>query len=252
MFTKAITRTPCSRFSQGLTTSSLGAPDHALMLRQHALYLETLERLGVKVENLPAEEAFPDAHFVEDTAVVTPEVAIITNPGAESRRGETATIAPVLARYRSIEQIETPGTVDGGDVLMAGDHFFIGLSERTNPEGAAQLGAILERYGKSWQTVEVAAGLHFKSSVNLVAEQTLLVSEDFAEHPALVDYERIVLDRDEEYAGNTLLVNGTLIMPAGFPKTREKLAALEMEIVELEMTETRKMDGGLTCLSLRF
>lgn len=252
MFKFAITRTPCENFAQGITTSNLGAPDYNLMISQHKAYVETLSSLGLEVEVLEAENGFPDAHFVEDTAVVTPDVAVITNPGADSRKGEVATIEPVLSKYRPIEKIEAPGTVDGGDILMVGNHFFIGLSERTNHEGAAQLGRILEKYGHTWTTVPVAAGLHFKSSVNYVGKNSLLVTRDFASRKELAGYELIVLERGEEYAGNTLLINNTLIMPAGYPDTKSKLEPLGMKIIELETSETKKMDGGLTCLSLRF
>ncbi len=252
MFTHAITRTPGLSFTRGLTTADLGVPEYDLMCRQHRAYIETLENLGLAVENLPAEEAYPDAHFVEDTAVVTPDVAIITNPGAPARKGEEKSIALALARHRPLEYIQPPGTVDGGDVLMVGRHFFIGISDRTNAEGAAQLGRILERYGNTWVTVPVGAGLHFKSSVNIVGEETLLLTEDFAGHEALADYQQIILSPGEEYAGNTLLVNDTLIMPANFPRTREQLERTGRTVLELDTSETRKMDGGLTCLSLRF
>jgi dimethylargininase len=142
--------------------------------------------------------------------------------------------------------------VDGGDVLQVGNHFFIGLSERTNPEGAAQLGRILQGYGHSWTAVAVGAGLHFKSSVNYVGRNTLLVTPDFTAKDTLQGYEQIVLDGAESYAANTLLINEHLLIPAGYPATRQKLAALDLKMIELEVSEVRKMDGGLTCMSLRF
>lgn len=252
MFQKAIVRTPCKNFAKGLTTQTLGAPDYGIMLAQHAAYTETLKTLGLEVEVLEAQEAYPDAHFVEDTAVVFPEAAVITNPGAVARKGEEVTIEKAMKAHRPIEKILAPGTVDGGDVLMVDRHFFIGLSERTNPEGAAQLGAIVAKYGYTFSTVPVAAGLHFKSSVNFVGKNTLLITEAFEGRSELDGYALIVLDPDEEYAGNTLLINDTLIMPKGYPKTRAKLEPLGLAIVELDTSETRKMDGGLTCLSLRF
>lgn len=252
MFKFAVTRTPCENFDKGITTSDLGAPDYQLMLKQHTAYVEALQSLGLDVEILSPETNFPDAHFVEDTAIVTPDVAIITNPGAEARKGEEATIEPVLKKHRPVEKITAPGTVDGGDILMVGTHFFIGVSERTNNEGASQLGRILENYGNTWCCVPVAAGLHFKSSVNYVGKNTLLVTEDFAAAKELEGYNLIVLKPEEAYAGNTLLINNTLIMPKGYPDTKAKLETLGMAIVELDTSETRKMDGGLTCLSLRF
>ena len=135
---------------------------------------------------------------------------------------------------------------------MVGGHFFIGLSDRTNQSGAGQLGDAVAKFGCTWTTLPVAAGLHFKSSVNAVGADTLLTTRTFADHPALADFQRIVVSAQEEYAGNTLLVNDHLIMPAGFPDTRHKLQALGKPIIELDTSEFRKMDGGLTCLSLRF
>ncbi len=252
MFKFAVTRIPCENFDKGITTSDLGAPDYKIMLDQHAAYIETLKLLGLEVEVLAPEDKFPDAHFVEDTAVVTPDVAIITNPGAKSRKGEEVSIEAALYKYRPLEKIKVPGTVDGGDILMVGKHFFIGISDRTNQDGAEQLGQILEKYGNTWCCIQVAAGLHFKSSVNYVGRNTLLITEDFADAKELEGYDLIVLKPEEAYAGNTLLINDTLIMPKGYPDTKEKLETLGMAIIELDTSETRKMDGGLTCLSLRF
>ena len=184
--------------------------------------------------------------------MVTDHIAIITNPGADARKGEEESIAAVLAEYREIEHIHFPGTVDGGDVLQVANHFFIGLSERTNQEGAAQLGRILQSFGYTYCKVSVGAGLHFKSSVNYVGKNTLLVANNFAEHEQLVDYQKIVAEGPESYAANTLLVNDHLLMPVGFPQTRQKLNTLDMKIFELDTSEVQKMDGGLTCMSIRF
>ncbi len=252
MFKNAIVRKPCQNFAQGLTTQEMDAPNYETMLAQHTAYTQTLRDLGLTVEVLEAQEAYPDAHFVEDTAVVFLEAAVITNPGADARKGEEVTIEEVLAAHRPIERIIAPGTVDGGDILMVERHFFIGVSERTNEAGADQLGAIVEKYGYTWTKVPVAAGLHFKSSVNHVGNNSLLITDTFKDRAELAGYPLIVLDTDEEYAGNTLLINETLIMPQGYPKTRAKLETLGLAIIELETSETQKMDGGLTCLSLRF
>ena len=253
MFTQAIARKPGENFARGLTTTiSVRPPRYELLLKQHESYLETLKSCGLEVTLLNPLPDYPDAYFVEDTAVVTPDVAIITNPGAEARKGEEESMVPILAGFRKIERILAPGTVDGGDVLQVGNHFFIGLSERTNKAGAEQLGGILESFGNTWTTVEVGAGLHFKSSVNYVGKNTLLVTSDFAEREQLRGYDKIVLENVEAYAANTLLVNGHLLTPAGFPGTRQKLEVLGFEIIELETSELRKMDGGLTCMSIRF
>ncbi len=253
MFTQAIARKPGKNFARGLTAAvSVTPPRYELLLQQHETYLETLMSCGLEVTILDPLPDYPDAYFVEDTAVVTPDVGVITNPGAATRNGEEESMVPVLAGFRKIERILAPGTVDGGDVLQVGSHFFIGLSERTNKEGAGQLGRILESFGNTWATVEVGAGLHFKSSVNYVGQNTLLVTPDFAEHAEFRGYEKIVLENAEAYAANTLLVNEHLLIPAGFPATRQKLEALGFKIIELETSEVRKMDGGLTCMSIRF
>lgn len=252
MFTNAITRKPGKDFASGITTSQLGRPDYLLMLAQHQDYMDTLRSIGLKVDVLEDLPGFPDAFFVEDVAVVFPEAAVITRPGALARRGEEERMEPVLARYRSLFFIEAPGTLDGGDVLMVDKHFFVGISERTNAEGAAQLGKILTQYGYSWTPVPVEKGLHFKSDVNYVGEDTLLVTERFINRSELDGYKKILVEPGEEYAANTLLVNDCLLTPMGFPVTAEKLQELGRHIIELDVSEARKMDGGLTCMSLRF
>jgi len=253
MFRQAITRKPGENFAQGITTTlSSDPPKYELILKQHKSYLETLNAIGLDIIQLEPLPGFPDAYFVEDTAVVTGDVAVITNPGAESRKGEEDSIAAVLARFRQTARIQAPGTLDGGDVLQIGTHFFIGLSERTNTEGAEQLGRILEKFGNTWTTIPVGAGLHFKSSVNYVGKNTILVTEEFADHEKLTGFDLIVVNNSEAYAANTLWVNDYLLTPKGYPDTRQKLKKLKSEIIELDTSEIRKMDGGLTCMSIRF
>jgi dimethylargininase len=251
-FTTAITRKPGKNFAEGLTTSNLGMPDYEVVLKQHTDYIDALKSIGLEVIVLDEERDYPDAHFVEDTAVVIPDLAIIARPGASARQGEEDFIAPVLARYRKTVRIVEPGNLDGGDVLMVGNHFFIGISERTNKDGAAQLGNFLEEYGNTWNAVPVGAGLHLKSSINYIGNNTLLVTEEFAKAAAFQNYDKIIVHSDEEYAANTLWINDYLITPAGFPNTRRQLEEAGMKVIELDMSEVRKMDGGLTCLSLRF
>lgn len=251
-FTHAITRKPGKNFAQGLTTSKLGSADYGLISKQHDAYVETLRSIGLKVLVLEDQLDYPDAHFVEDTAVVTPDVAVITRPGAKARQGEEDTIAPVLTQYRQTAHVQPPATLDGGDVLMVGNHFFIGISKRTNPEGAVQLGKILEVYGNTWETIPVEAGLHLKSSINYLGNGTLIVTKNFANKAGLKRYDKIVVDETEAYAANTLRVNDHLLAPQGFPKTKQKLQSLGFDIIELHMSEVRKMDGGLTCWSVRF
>ena len=252
MYTHAIVRKPAPDFDRGLTTSLLGKPSYELIRKQHRAYVETLENLGLEVLTLDPLPGYPDAYFVEDTAVVTPEVAVITLPGAVSRQGEQRSIEAVLSRFRKIEKIREPGTVDGGDVLMAGGRFFIGVSDRTNPEGAGQLGGILESYGYRWDTVSVGEGLHLKSSVNSLGKNGLILTPSFRNLPCFDGYAMLVLDEAEAYAANTLWVNDTLIMPWGFPDAKEKLPNKGLPVIELDVSEMAKMDGGLTCLSIRF
>ncbi len=252
MFNTAITRKPGKNFAQGITTANLGEPSYPGMLSQHNAYIEALKEVGLRVIELEVLPEYPDAYFVEDVAVVTPDVAMISNPGAAARNGEQQYIEPVLAEFREIVHIDPPGTLDGGDVLMVEKHFFIGISERTNPLGAAQLGEIVASHGNTWISVPVGAGLHLKSSVNWVGGNTLLIGAAFAGQPEFEVYEQIVIDPKEEYACNTLWINDTLLTPKGFPKTRDQLATLGLPIIELETSEIEKMDGGLTCMSLRF
>ncbi|MGD2271090.1 MAG: arginine deiminase family protein [Desulfobacterales bacterium] len=252
MFTHAIVRKPGENFARGLTTAKDQLHSYPLIVRQHEAYVETLRSAGLEVIVLDPLPDYPDAYYVEDAAVVTPDVAIITVPGAESRRGETDSIASVLAEFRSIEHMQLPGTLDGGDVLMVGTHFIIGISERTNEKGAAQVGSILEHYGNTWSKVPVRSGLHLKSSVNLVGRNTLLMTKEFSGHGKFAPYDKIVVDEKEKSACNTLWVNNTLIVPKGFPAVRKKLEPIGLNVQELDIGEASKMDGGLTCMSLRF
>jgi dimethylargininase len=250
-FADAILRTPGSNLEHGLTTTESGVPDYALALAQHTKYAEALECAGLHVTILEPLSAFPDAYFVEDVAVVTAEVAVITRPGAETRRGEEAFIEPVLAKYRPIARIVNPATLDGGDVLIAGRRVVVGLTDRTNPEGARQLRKILSPHGYQVVGIPVSKGLHLKSSVNLIGQDVLLVTREFAHHDALVGFRLVVVEEGDEYSANVLWVNDHILVPAGYPRTCSLLEPLERQIVELDMSEMRKMDGGLTCLSLR-
>jgi dimethylargininase len=252
MLTHAITRLPGKNFADGITTSNLGRPSYPLMLQQHQAYRQALQDLGLDVILLPAELDYPDAYFVEDPAIVTPEIAVITRPGAPTRRGEELTLEPALKQYRRVFHIEKPGTVEGGDILMVDNHFFIGLSDRTNYDGAAQLAKLLAAAGHTSETIPVASGLHLKSSVNYIGHGTLLVTHSLSDQPAFSRYEKIFLDFGEDYAANTLWINDTLLTPRGFPNAFAKLTHFGLPIIELDVSEVQKMDGGLTCMSLRF
>ena len=248
---RAIVRRPGPDFAAGITTAKLGEPDLARMLRQHAAYVEALRAAGLEVEVLDALPGFPDAYFVEDVAVVVPELAVVARPGATSRRGEADEIVPALSRHRPVARLEQPATLDGGDVLIVSRTVFIGISARTNEDGARQLARLLEPHGYRSRMVPVTSGLHLKSSVSWVGGETLLVSSRFADRPELRPYRHIVVEPPDGAACNSLLVNGTLLIPAGFPKVRPQLDAAGLPAVELDVSEARKMDGGLSCMSLR-
>ena len=251
-FTQAIVRCPPPGLGQGLTTSKEGPPDFERAVEQHRAYVEVLERLGLEVEELDALPRFPDAYFVEDTAIVGDTFAVLARPGADERRGEEDAIEPVVARYRPIDRIESPGTVDGGDILEIGDHYLIGVSDRTNEEGAAQLGRILSAHGKTWQAVAVGIGLHLKSSIAAIDDETLLITAEYADRQELAEWHKVVVAASEEYAANSLRVNECLLVPAGYPGTAAKLGSFAQEVIALDVSEARKMDGGLSCMSLRF
>ena len=252
MFTKAIVRRPGPEFSDGITTASLGLPDYELALEQHARYREALEACGLELITLESEPDFPDCPFVEDTAVVTERVAVIARPGAERRRGEETAVAEILSAHRSIERIESPGTLDGGDVLLVGRSVFIGLSDRTNYEGARQLGSIMTRQGYAVTVVPVGEMLHLKSGVNHAGGDTLAVTGGLSRLGAFSRFELLRIPEEEAYAANCLLVNGRLLVAEGFPRALAAYERLGRDIVRLDVSEYRKMDGGLTCLSIRF
>ncbi len=246
----AIVRRPGKNFAGGISTSKLGKPDYRKALSQHNEYCDALVKCGLELIILDADERYPDSCFVEDTAVVFDEAAVITRPGAESRRGEEEEIEKVLARYKPVERIKSPGTCDGGDVLRAENHFYIGRSSRTNEHGAAQLSAILGKYGYKVSEIPVNEGLHLKSGLEYLGNGTFISTTDFAANfdPART----ILLQADEKYSANCLLINGTLLIPEGYPVSKQQELKLGYKVISLEMSEFRKMDGGLTCLSIVF
>jgi dimethylargininase len=255
-FTRAIVRPPGSTFAAGITSSGLGPPDLALALEQHEAYCRTLERLGLSLVRLPADPSFPDSTFVEDAAIVTSRGAILTRPGAPSRAGEVTALGAALGRwFPELAGITAPGTVDGGDVCEAGPHFFIGVSERTNTEGAAELAAWLAGRGFGSSVIDIRkmpGMLHLKTGLSWLGGRRLLAAGGIAGHEALRGWEVVAVPTGEEYAANCIEINDAVLVARGFPKTAALLRGLGHEVVELDMSEYRKMDGGLSCLSVRW
>ena len=256
MLTKAIVRPPCVRFAEGLTTIDMGAPDHARALEQHAAYCDALEKCGLTLTRLAADERYPDSTFVEDTAVLTDRCAILTRPGASSRAGEVESIAEVLTRFCSqLHAIQEPGTLDGGDVCEAEDHFFIGVSERTNEAGALQLAELLASYSYTSSLIDIRSLksiLHLKSGLAYLGDKRLVVIEPLTNREEFRSFDLVSVKDTEQYAANCLRVNDYVLIAAGYPEFDRTLRGLGYHTVTVEMTEFQKMDGGLSCLSLRF
>jgi dimethylargininase len=256
-FAHGIVRPPAPNFAEGLTTVSLGTPDVALAVQQHVAYCDALRRHGCTVVTLPADARFPDSTFVEDTALILPSRgAILTRPGAESRAGEVDAIREaLLGFFPTVGQISAPGTLDAGDVCEAGDHVFIGISHRTNVEGADQLSAWLLQFGITSSTVDIRSIdsiLHLKSGIAAIDRRRLVLIEALADHPAFDGFEIVRVPVGEEYGANCVRVNDVIFVSTGQPRLDDRLRALGYTLEVLDMSEYRKMDGGLSCLSLRF
>jgi len=249
---KAVVRIPPENFSQGITSSGRGKPDYALALKQHDDYCQALKDCGVHLIILEKDTEFPDSAFVEDTAVVNEKCAVITRPGDTRRRGEEAKIKKVLSRYRNTECIKEPGTVDGGDVLRIENKYYIGLSQRTNRQGGEQLSKILKKYGYDSVFIEVTNMLHLKSGVNYLDKGVILIRKDISHLSCFKTFHKIAVSPKESYAANCILINGSVLMPAGFPDTYKKIKSEGFNIRALNMSEFEKMDGGVSCLSIRF
>lgn len=256
MFQHVIVKRPCAAMINGITDHpELGAPDYQKALKQHDAYIETLRGCGVDVTVLPADEAYPDSCFVEDPAILTEQCAVITRPGALSRRGETAAIEQAVAKFYPADKIlhiTAPGTIEGGDVMRAGDTFYVGRSARTNEEGIRQLTAILAPYGYQVVAVPLSEVLHLKTGVVYLEGNTMLVSGEFLTKPAFAQYTKIEVPESEAYAANCIWVNGTVIVPEGYPTVLAAIQNAGYKTVTCDTSEYRKIDGGLSCLSLRF
>jgi dimethylargininase len=246
-------RKPGRNFEMGVTSAKLGKPDYDLAIFQHSNYIKALKKCGLNIIELDADEKFPDSTFVEDTAIVNSDVAVITNFGVSSRKGEESEIRRILERfYENIESIKNPGTLEGGDILKVDNQYYIGLSKRTNKEGAKQLTKILEKYGFSCLTLQLIDVLHLKTGLAYLGDNNLITSGEFNGNPIFNEYNIIKVDRDEEYAANCLRVNNNILIARGFKKFKISISNLGYKILEINMSEFRKMDGGLSCLSIRF
>lgn len=219
---------------------------------QHSRYEQCLADLGCHVQSLAPEPDLPDSVFVEDTAIVVPELALLTRPGAESRRPEMPGVAEALSQYRRLVHVVAPGTIDGGDVLVLDRSLFIGLSGRTNEEGVRQVRAVLEPLGYAVNTVSVQRCLHLKSAVGRVAPDTLLINRDWVDATAFGDIRFIDVDPTEPGAAGALLIAGTVVYPARFKRTLERLDRAGVQTAAVELSELAKAEAGVTCCSLVF
>ncbi|WP_406616786.1 dimethylarginine dimethylaminohydrolase family protein [Mycoplasmopsis adleri] len=257
-FKNVIVRTPASSMVDGITSApELGKPNYELALKQHKAYQEALKSCGVQVTVMDKNEKFPDSCFVEDDAViVTGEIAILTNPGAPSRNGEKHDMLPYLQKFfddKHLFKIEAPGTIDGGDVMMVGDTYYVGMSERTNREGIRQFHNILAKVNKKCVPVPMTEMLHLKTGVNYLEHNNLLISGEFLQYPTFKSFNQIVVPASEAYAANCIWVNETVIVPEGYPKVLKAVKDLGIyRVITCDTSEYKKLDGGLSCLSLRF
>jgi dimethylargininase len=247
----AVTRPVSSSFgSCELTHLARVAIDVAVAARQHAAYEQALESAGCMVRRLPAEPQLPDAVFVEDAAVVLDEVAIVTRPGAASRRPEVESVAGALAAWRPVTRVAAPGTIDGGDVLRIGRRIWVGRSSRTNAAGFEQLRAAAEAHGYRVSAVEVRGCLHLKSAVTELDPETVLVNPAWIDADTFSGLRRVEIDASEPHAANVLRVAERLIYPAAFPRTAERLEKLGARLALVDVSEIAKAEGAVTCCSI--
>jgi dimethylargininase len=253
-FTHAITRTPADSVANGLRAVDTGNPSGAAFRAEHAAYVQALEAAGLTVDVLPQLEAYPDSCFVEDPAFCLAEGAILLRPGAESRKGEAGEIRAALEnRFDRVVEIPGSGQVDGGDVLMLDDEILIGLSARTDREGAEAFAALLGDWGYTARVAETPDGvLHFKTACSTLGEGVILATKVMIDSGFFGSRKTIAVPDGEDYAANAIRVNDVVLMPEGSPKTLAAIEAGGFRTVTVPTHEARKVDGGLSCLSLRF
>ncbi|NOH02469.1 MAG: dimethylargininase [Chloroflexi bacterium] len=249
--TVAITRRVSPRFTECELTHIERIPiDLEIARAQHAEYLKTLEQLGCEVIELPEEPDLPDSVFVEDTAFILPEVAVITRPGADSRKPEIETIIPALAPYRLLVHVSAPAALDGGDVLVLGKKIYIGLSTRSNMEAVEQLNCTLEQYGYTVVGALLTDCLHLKTAVTRVDDSTLLINPSWVDSSHFQGYDLIEVDASEPFAANCLPIQGKVIYPTAFPKTQKRLTQRGYDVANVNLSELAKAEGAVTCCSL--
>ena len=253
LFTSAIVKTPCKNMVKGITTANLGYPDYKLALKQHENYIQVLEQCGLRVIVLKPDENFPDSTFIEDTCLITPRCAIITNPGAASRENETISIGRTVKELDiQVEYIQNPGTLDAGDIMMVNDHYFTGISERTNIDGASQLNYILKKYNFTSSTIKLEKVLHLKTGISYLENNNLLAVGEFLTKPELKSFNILEVDKKESYAANSVWINGYVLVPEKSFETKKMIENAGYKVIEVDVSEFKKLDGGLSCLSLRF
>jgi dimethylargininase len=235
-----------------LTFLHRSAIDFGLAQQQHRDYQSALSSLGCEVVVVPAPPGLADSVFIEDTALVLDDIAVMLRPGVASRQPEVAGVAEVLQQYKPLKAIEPPGTIDGGDLLRVGNRIFAGLSTRSNQSGIQQLRDIVSDFGMTVETVETTKCLHLKSAVSEVAPGTLLINTDWISSLAFKDFEMIPVDKEETHAANALRIGKNLIYPSSFPRTMNALVNRGIDVLPVDLTELQKAEGAVTCCSLIF
>ena len=235
-----------------LTFLHRSAIDFGLAQQQHRDYQSALSSLGCEVVVVPAPPGLADSVFIEDTALVLDDIAVMLRPGVASRQPEVAGVAEVLQQYKPLKAIEPPGTIDGGDLLRVGNRIFAGLSTRSNQSGIQQLRDIVSDFGMTVETVETTKCLHLKSAVSEVAPGTLLINTDWISSSAFKDFELIPADKEETHAANALRIGKNLIYPSSFPRTMNALVNRGIDVLPVDLTELQKAEGAVTCCSLIF
>lgn len=254
-FSHAITRRPAPSITAGLRAIDIGTPDLGLMQTHHEAYIAALRDTGATVVELPPLDAYPDSVFVEDTALCLPEGAVVMRPGAPSRLGEAAEMAPHLkALYAEVVAITGADSfIEGGDILVTEREVLVGRSARTNAAGIAELTLRVAPWGHSVREVHTPPGvLHFKTDCSLLDAETILSTTRLSASGCFAGYMVIDVAEGEEAAANTIRFNDLVLMPVGFPRTRDRLVAAGFKVREIGNSECAKLDGGMSCLSLRF